>query len=335
MRYIEIDLTEKEFEQTEPIFAGENNATTLKLLVPDELLGYSYGLLFKLNNGVTRQQLGLTLDSENYINYSIVNTLIEERGTLSIQMVIFDEDELIKSYKFTLEVSDALFDNGLIVLPSNPTQTIEYIDFDLTPSEPSNTIGRIEWSAIYNTLTVGLGSEIGSLELGQELLIYVRNDTAENLSQGTPVIITGSTGDYPTIAKATNDGTVEQSYVIGVVGGASGIAKNSNGFVICQAVLNKVNTLAFQEGDLLWLGTNGTLTKTMPTGSANVVFMGWCIKRSADGKILFKIIRHPNSNEISIIDTANWYTATLLESVLAEIGAKLADHESRISILEQ
>lgn len=76
------------------------------------------------------------------------------------------------------------------------------------------------------------------------------------------------------------------------------------------------------------------MVNVRPTSGYHV-FVGWCIKRATAGKILIKIIRHPISSEIDVLDTAGYYIATTLEEILAEIGGKISSLETRVTALEQ
>jgi len=135
------------------------------------------------------------------------------------------------------------------------------IDFD-----PGTVGGELSWNNTEKTLDLVTGSNSVTLQLGQEVVLYVRNTTGVTLSDGQVVSISGSQGNKPTIALAQADTVENARKTIGVV--TQTILNNSNGFV---TLIGKVRGLVlddgtYTEGDVVYLSSTvaGGITVVEP-----------------------------------------------------------------------
>ena len=135
------------------------------------------------------------------------------------------------------------------------------IDFD-----PGTVGGELSWNNTEKTLDLATGSEGVTLQLGQEVLLYVRNTTGVTLSDGQVVTISGSQGNKPTVALAQADTVENARKTIGVV--TQTILNNSDGFV---TLIGKVRGLVldvgtYTEGDVVYLSSTvaGGITVVEP-----------------------------------------------------------------------
>ena len=122
--------------------------------------------------------------------------------------------------------------------------------------------GATSWNDVEGTINFPLSAEV-TLELGQEELFYSK--ASEAISKGEVVMFAGAQGDHLLIRKA--DVTVtgfRQEWVIGVA--HQDFDNNEFGYVTSFGKVRNINTLAFNEGDLLWLSvtTPGALTNVEP-----------------------------------------------------------------------
>jgi hypothetical protein len=133
-----------------------------------------------------------------------------------------------------------------------------------TPSAPA--AGKVR---IYSQSAGGVArlravhSSGGDLAFFRDSVTRVRNNSGVSLAVGDVVYITGSTGGFPTVAKARAD--------TGVTMPAAGIviaAAANNAFTTIQftGVVTGLNTSGFVEGALLYVSptTAGTMTATEP-----------------------------------------------------------------------
>ena len=166
--------------------------------------------------------------------------------------------------------------------------TAGYFKFDLTPTGTPTGLGTMYWDSFYRTATLIDGDGDTTLQIGQEQRVLVHNNTGSTLTDGQVVYITGSTGELPSVALASNTSEVTSSVTLGVV--TETIANGADGFITTSGVVHGLNTLGLTEGAALWLGTGGAFTETKPVAPANSVLIGYVIKNSGgNGSIFVKI----------------------------------------------
>ena len=127
------------------------------------------------------------------------------------------------------------------------------------------TQGEFAWSVDDRTALLGLNGL--ALPIGQEELLFVRNNTASPIAKGTAVMATGTIGASGRITAAPMDGTnvANAKFLIGIA--AETIAPDTDGFVANFGKIREFDTSAFAEGSVLWVSTTtaGALTTTAPT----------------------------------------------------------------------
>jgi hypothetical protein len=157
-------------------------------------------------------------------------------------------------------------------------------NLDLTPTSPQ-VVGGMYWDATNVCPSMPLNADV-SLQIGEELYVRGRNNTGVTISDGTVVYINSAQGNNPTIAKADAD-AVNTSQVIGVATEDIGI--NATGFVTVTGVVNGVNTSGYSPGDALYLDTiAGGLTKQLLPSPHNVVFVGYALNSTNNGRIFVR-----------------------------------------------
>lgn len=173
--------------------------------------------------------------------------------------------------------------NGDIDMNDNAITNMSHIDFDLnngiSPSE-----GRLFWNGDDGTLNVGMPGGSVNLQIGQESLIRVKNDSGSDISNGTLVYISGSSGINALIDIADNR-TASESLVIGMA--TEDISKNQKGYVTCFGLVRDINTAGISEGSIVWLGQDGSITSVRPTSPVYQVKVGVCIFSNATEGIVF------------------------------------------------
>jgi len=174
--------------------------------------------------------------------------------------------------------------------------TAGYVGFDLTPTGTPTGVGTMYWDPVYRTVNLIDGDGDTTLQIGQEERILVHNNTGATLTDGQVVYVTGSTGNLPSVSLADASSEATSAATLGVV--TETIANGADGFITVSGIVNGLNTLAFNEGDLLWLGTTpGTFSTTKPISPAHLVLIGYVIKKAGgNGSILVKI---QNTQELS------------------------------------
>ena len=171
-----------------------------------------------------------------------------------------------------------------------------HILLDTTPTNAPTSVGALFWDAENRTLAVNDGVGNTTLQVGQEERTLIHNNTGVALTDGQVVYITGSTGELPSVALASNTSEATSNAVLGIV--TEPIANGANGFITSTGVVHGLNTLSFNEGDVLWLGsTPGTFTNIKPISPNHLVLIGYVVKKAGgNGSILVKI---QNTQELS------------------------------------
>jgi len=156
------------------------------------------------------------------------------------------------------------------VIQNNNSVVTDYID--LPEDGPHVTQARrVQWNQDDGTVDVGLyGGSV--LQVGQELMFYSKNTSGSLISNGTPVMFTGTIGSSGklTFGLAVADGSVPADYMMGVA--TQDIADNAFGYVTSFGLVRGFNTTGapygevWNDGDLLYFGatTPGTWTKVQP-----------------------------------------------------------------------
>lgn len=240
--------------------------------------------------------------------------------------------------------------NGLVISDKNITE-VNYIDFLLDPSVPAHKEGRVHWNSDDRTIEVGAyvnGDDV-TLQLGQEEYILGRNVTGYDISNGTPVFISGYSGGRPSISPAIA-GPIEcvSCNVIGLA--THNIPNNQIGFVTISGIVRDLNTSDFNEGDEVWLSSNnyGEILPTRPSKPFTQILIGYILQADAvDGKIAVNIDRElfltnlsdvrsfgtQQAGDIIIRNAANdaWEVKAGVDKVY--IDGSLASRDSSISFL--
>jgi hypothetical protein len=158
--------------------------------------------------------------------------------------------------------------------------TPDYIDFDTTASS-ANAVGRVTWDSTDGSLQLGLTGGNAISVLGQTIHAYVRSAESVTINKGQPVYLYQATGNRASVKLAYNTGDSTSATTFGLA--AESIAPNQAGFIVCQGVLDGLNTGAYNEGDILYLGaTAGSLTATKPKAPNHMVYIG-VVERANNG----------------------------------------------------
>ena len=129
-----------------------------------------------------------------------------------------------------------------------------------------NLGGELSWNDTEKTLDLVTGADSVTIQLGQEVVLYARNTSGAEMSDGQVVMISGSQGNNPTIALAQADTVANARKTIGVV--TQIIPNNSNGFVTLQGKVRDLvlDNGTYNEGDVVYLSSTvaGGLTEIEP-----------------------------------------------------------------------
>ena len=160
---------------------------------------------------------------------------------------------------------------------------VKRLQFDTNNPTAPTAVGQIAWDNDEQTLVLNDG--LHTHPLGKELELRARNTSGVTILNGRACYVTGSTGDNPTIALATNtDGDVAQK-TIGVA--TIDIANNEFGIVTTFGEVNDIDTSGLTLGAIVYLGANGLLTTTEPVAPTPKIVIGLCVRQHAQVGKLF------------------------------------------------
>jgi hypothetical protein len=192
----------------------------------------------------------------------------------------------------------------------------ERIDFDTTPTTPTDAIGREYWDTTYNTLTLGLSANV-NLKEGQALYKRGRNiSNTTAIPKGAVVYVAGAhAGTELMIDLADADSEATSADTIGVA--AESIAANSTGFVQVFGYLTGIPTNGYSgaEGTPLYLSsTPGEMQSTLPTQPKHGVRVAFLVKKAGAGagSIFVNIQNYQELEELSDVLISGPLTGDLL-----------------------
>lgn len=140
--------------------------------------------------------------------------------------------------------------------------SVPYADFEKLSTVPAHKTGRVYYDDVAKALSYYTHIPNTSIQVGQETVVYVRNNSGAQINDGTPVYITGAIGQIPTIGLASA-ASKETTCLLGLA--THDIADNSNGFVTIGGEVRGLNTAAYTDGLELYLGvTPGTFSAVSP-----------------------------------------------------------------------
>ena len=110
---------------------------------------------------------------------------------------------------------------------------------------------------------------IGNLSFGRpNVYANVKNISGVQLLKGTPVHATGTAGNASEViaASASVASTMPATFILNET-----LADDAEGLAILTGYINGVNTSAFGEGDIVYVGSTGSFTNIKPQGSDNLI----------------------------------------------------------------
>lgn len=168
------------------------------------------------------------------------------------------------------------------------TPELDALSFDLTAGV-GVAQGQLAWNADEQTLDLGKGNGV-VLQVGSEQLMLCRNGTASTINNGTALMFAGTLGNSGrlVVAPMVADGTYPGYVFFGIA--TSDIASGADGFVATFGKVRKINTLAFEEGDVLWCdpAVPGGLTSTEPQAPSLKLPVAAVISKATNGILMVR-----------------------------------------------
>lgn len=157
---------------------------------------------------------------------------------------------------------------------------VDYVSFVQAPVT-ALAERHMSWNEEDGTLDLRLKGNNVTLQIGQEQLVRILNDTGAAFTDMQAVYITGAAGQRLTASLAQANAEATSSATIAIV--TEPIANNAQGFATTSGLVRDVDTSAFAEGAALYLSPSvaGGITSTKPTAPNHSVLLGWCVRSHA------------------------------------------------------
>ena len=217
---------------------------------------------------------------------------------------------------------------------------VQYIDFNTTTSY-APLPGRLTWDIESGTLDLGLTGTVNLL-IGQRTVAQVYNNSGVTLPKGKAVRVTGAQGQRLTGALAQADSDADSLTIFGIM--LETVSVNRSGYVATDGLIRNVNTIGYNDGDIVYLSpvSAGELTPTKPVAPQHLVQMGYIVNggTAGAGEIYVKV---QNGYELGELHDVKTSTSTSLadgEVLAYNVSAKvwsnstaLIDAQASISAL--
>ena len=140
--------------------------------------------------------------------------------------------------------------------------------------------------------SVGTGGSSQNGRFGNDtatiVMAKVHNDAGVQLTNGKVVYLgtSGTSSDVPSVRLANNKGDSTSANTFGFVNGT--IPVNDTGWIILSGKIEKLNTSAFSNGDIIYLDSiSGNWTKSKPVAPYHMVYLGVVVKANAGNGSIF------------------------------------------------
>lgn len=165
------------------------------------------------------------------------------------------------------------------------------------------------------------------------VMAKVHNDAGSPLTNGEVVFFSksGTSSDAPSVKRAYNKADSTSANTFGFVKGT--IATNDTGYVILYGKIEKLNTSAFSNGDIIYLDSiAGKFTKTKPHAPYHLVYLGVVVKANAGNGAIY--VRVQNGFEIEELHDVQINSALNNQVIVYSDTQKLWKNRNIYSIVD-
>ena len=183
--------------------------------------------------------------------------------------------------------NDLLAYDGAQWVPTSDI-SVDSIQFSLADGPEDPAEGQIGWNAEDGTLGLGLvGGQI--LQVGEETLYRVKNQTGSTITNGTAVGFAGTLGASGILLAAPfiADGSMPSTYFMGVA--TQDILDGDDGYVTHFGKVRGLDLSAFSDGDILYVSetTAGALRVGPPAAPNNIIQVAAVVNAHVNNGTLF------------------------------------------------
>ena len=178
-----------------------------------------------------------------------------------------------------------------------------YVQINTSGAEAPG-VGKMVWDADQGTIAFNALAD-GIVRIGQSILARVTNSDSVTIQKGQAVYLQGAQGDRATVRLASNTGDLTSAKTFGLAN--QEIPVGGTGFVMCQGVIEGVNTSSFSAGDSLYLGaTAGSITNVKQYAPNHLVYIGTVERANAgNGQIYVRVQNGYELDELHDVSAQN------------------------------
>ena len=166
---------------------------------------------------------------------------------------------------------------------------VNSIFFDTETITEADTAGQLVWDTDFDTLAFVLEGGDAKVQIGQETLYRVKNQTGSSIPKGTAVGFAGTLGNSgrllvkPFIA----DGSEPSQYFVGIA--TETIPAGEDGYVTHFGKIRRLDTSAFSDGDILYVSSTqaGGFATSPPLAPNNIIQVAAVINSNATTGVIF------------------------------------------------
>ena len=180
---------------------------------------------------------------------------------------------------------------GSISLNVDDEITIDGLTFNTAAAVVVSTEGQMAWNDDEGTVDIGLHSAASVLQIGQEVLYYVKNQSGATIPNGSVVRFDGALGASGRlkVVPFLADGSYPSSYVMGVT--TMDIPNGEDGYVTHFGKVRSIDTATpgWAEGQVLYASPTaaGGFTTIAPSAPNNIVQLAAVVNVHPQNGVLF------------------------------------------------
>ena len=171
----------------------------------------------------------------------------------------------------------------------------------------TGTNGIATWNNAEYTYDIVLNPNV-TLQVGQEDLVYCKNNTASVIANGRPVMAVGTNGNSGNILVDLHDGTKANARrIVGIA--TEDLTANGYGFVTRNGKVRGINTTGSQygeawvDGDILYVKATGNLTNVEPADTALKMPIAFVIHAHTNGTLYVRTTGIDENHDRDLIAT--------------------------------
>lgn len=174
------------------------------------------------------------------------------------------------------------------------TENLNYVALNTVFTPNDVPVGMFYWNSDEMTIDLRVDTAV-TLQVGQEVLFNVKNQTGSTITNGTPVMFAGTLGNSGRILiqPAIADYSLKSSYIMGIA--TEDIVDGADGKVTWFGKVRGINTTGtpysetWSDGDVLYISqsTVGYLTNVRPT-SGQLIEVAAVIHATTSGTLFIR-----------------------------------------------